>query len=116
MPYVSITGLTLKSPFHAPLFWLYAPRAFTAAQKAPGCLHADARSIDGVQHTWTIWESRKAAMAYVHGPAHKAAMRIYARVADPVSATYGYETDTPPKTWDEARAVWRRHAQPYQGA
>ena len=116
MAYVSITGLRLKSPFHAPLFWLYAARAFPAAQSNPGCLRAQTATIEGVHHTLTVWESRKAAMAYVRGAEHKAAIKIYARVDDPSSKTYGFETDTPPATGDAARAIWDAHGRVYAGS
>ena len=115
MVYVSITGLRLKSPFHAPLFWLYAARAFPAAQFAPGCLRAETATINGVHHTWTVWENRKAAMEYVRGPHHKAALLIYARVANPSSKTCGYETKTPPASWKEARAIWEEKGRVYAG-
>lgn len=103
--YVSITGLTLRSPWHGPRFWWHATRAMAEAQRHPGCRSASARTIRGVHHTLTVWESREAMRSYLTAPRHLAAMRIFDRTA--TGKTCGYETETPPD-WSEARDIWER--------
>lgn len=110
MAYVSITGLRVKSLWAAPLFWRHAIPAMAQARRAPGIVMAEARKIDGVQHTLTVWRSRDHMRAYLTSGAHMAAMKSFRRIA--TGATCGYEAEGAP-TWDEAVAYWREHARPY---
>lgn len=63
--YVSITGLTLKSPFHGVRFSWHAMGSFSQAAQAPGNLSTDARKVDDVHHTLTVWTSRQAMLTYL---------------------------------------------------
>ncbi len=111
--YVSITGLSLKAPWHAPRFWWHATRCYRDAQRARGCLKADVCEIGGVQHTLTVWESRAAAMAYVRSPAHAKAMRVFPKIA--TGWAVGFEAETAP-TWEDARRIWENSGIEYRAA
>ena len=101
--YISITGLKLKKVYYAPLFWRYAFGAMSQAQKADGCLSADATTIDGVHHTRSVWTSRKAMLAYLSTGAHLKAMKIHKRIA--TGKVYGFEANTVPD-WEAAQKLW----------
>lgn len=111
--YVSITGLTLRSLWHAPRFWWHATRAMAEAQRHPGCRSASARTIGGVHHTLTVWDSREAMRSYLTAPHHLAAMRAFPNMA--TGKTIGYAAETPPD-WAEARAIWERDGRVVGGA
>ena len=81
MPYASITGLQLKSPFLAPAFWWHAVRSMRQAYAASGLIRAQARKIGGVHHTLTVWESEAAMRAYLVTGAHLGAMKAFHRLA-----------------------------------
>ncbi len=77
MPYVSITGLQLRSPFYAPAFWWHAVRSMRQAYAAPGLISAQARKIRGVHHTVTLWDNEAAMRAYLVTGAHLGAMKAF---------------------------------------
>lgn len=108
--YVSITGLSVLSPLQLPLFWALAIPAMTSALSAPGNLSAEARTIRGVHHTISTWESQDAMRTYLRSPAHAKAMRRFPKIA--TGKTYGYWAGERP-TWDEARALWEDHGTLY---
>lgn len=110
MIYVSVTGLRLPSIWRAPRFWFYAVPSMIQARRAPGNISAQARTIDGVQHTLSVWRSRQDMLAYMKSGAHLKAMKAAHRVAP--GATCGYETENIP-SWDEAIAYWRQHGRVY---
>ncbi len=103
--YVSITGLALKSPFHNLLFSWHAMRSFSQAAAATGNLSTDARTINGVHHTLTVWTSRDAMLAYLRAGAHRQAMKAYKSMG--TGSVHGYLTDARP-SWEEALAIWHR--------
>lgn len=102
--YVSITGLRLKSPFHAAWFWWHAIRSMMQAQGAPGNLRSEARSIGGVQHTLTVWEDRAAMRRFMVTGAHAKAMRAFPQIA--TGSTFGFETDQVPD-WGDVHQLWQ---------
>ena len=108
--YVSITGLRVKTPFHAPLFWWHALRSMGQAQRAPGNLSTAAKTLDGVHHTLTVWESRVAARDYVRTGVHARAVAAFRRIA--TGKTYGYLADRAPD-WSEAQSIWREKGREY---
>jgi hypothetical protein len=110
MVYVSVTGLRVKSFWRIPFFFWRAIPAIWQARRAPGNISAQVRTIDGVQHTLSIWRSREDMRAYNTSGAHLQAMKDFRKIA--TGATCGYEADAPP-SWDEAIAYWRSNAKPY---
>ena len=102
--YVSITGLRLNGPWHMPTFWWHAMRAMTQARQADGNLYADARTIDGVHHTLSVWRDRAAMQAYLTSGPHRRAMRIYPRIAS--GKVVGYTAERAPD-WSEVHAIWQ---------
>ena len=103
MPYVSITGLELKSPFYAPAFWWHAVRSMRQAYTATGLISAQARKIGGIHHTLTLWEDEAAMRAYLVTGAHLGAMKAFHKLA--TGRTIGFECETPP-TWAEVPELW----------
>jgi len=64
MPDVSITGLRLKSMLQGPVFWWHAIWSMGQARAAPGNISAGARTINGIHHTLTVWDSEAAMRSY----------------------------------------------------
>lgn len=110
MPYVSITGLKVKSFWHWPRFAWHAVRSMTQARKAEGCLRAEARTIKGVQHTLSVWVDRNAMRNFMMAGAHRHAMRDFRKIAE--GSTYGYEAEIAPD-WPEARQIWLEKGRVY---
>ncbi|MEG3174928.1 hypothetical protein U1872_01700 [Sphingomonas sp. RB3P16] len=104
--YVSITGLKPKSLFQVPRFWWHAIRSMQQAQRAPGNLSVEARTIDGTHHTMSLWEDRAAMRAYLAAGAHLDAMRASRSIG--TGAVHGYESDAAPD-WADLPALLTAH-------
>jgi len=104
--YVSITGLQVRRVWHIPSFWLHAMRSMVQARNAPGNISADARTINGVHHTLSVWTDKGAMRAYLTAGPHLEAMRLFPSVA--TGKVVGYQTDRIPD-WSEINAIWRDH-------
>ncbi len=103
MPYVSITGLTLKSRRHVFRFWWHAIGSMTQAKRAPGNRSAEARTIDGVHHTLSVWDDEQAMRAYLGSGAHLRALRAFRQIA--TGKTIGFVANAAP-SWDEVHDIW----------
>ena len=101
--YVSITGLQLKRVWHAPTFWRHAAASMAQAKAAQGCLSADARTINGVHHTLTVWTSREAMQRYLSDGAHLNAMKAFKSFA--TGKVYGFEGEEVPE-WHMVHRLW----------
>lgn len=112
MVHVAITGLRLRRPWYALAFWGHAVASMGQAQAAEGCLSAQARTINGVQHTLSVWRDRAAMLAYVRSGAHRAAMRAFPKIA--VGEVISFEAERAP-SWEEARAIWEARGEPRDG-
>ncbi|MEL6204098.1 MAG: hypothetical protein AAFR47_02135 [Pseudomonadota bacterium] len=108
--YVSITGLRTKGPWAAPLFWWHAVASMRQAQTADGCLAADARTIDGVHHTRSLWRSEADMRAFLQTGAHLKAVRRFRQIA--AGKTFGFAADALPD-WDEVHRLWQERGRPY---
>jgi hypothetical protein len=104
MAYVSITGLRLLSPWSAPRFWWHAILSMTQAKRAPGLLSVQARKVEGVHHTVSVWRSRSDMLTFMKSGRHAAAMRDFRSIA--TGSTCGFEAKDAP-SWDEALEYWR---------
>lgn len=104
--HVAITGLSLKGFWHGPRFWFHALRSMAQARRAPGNLLAEARTINGVHHTLTTWESKQAMRAFVYSAQHAQAIKIYPKVA--AGKTYCYDAPAAP-SWRDVPALWEEH-------
>lgn len=109
MPYVSITGLQLNSLLHLPAFMWHAVRSMNQAQKAPGNISVDARSINGVRHTLSVWQSEADMRAYIKSGAHLKAMKAFQDIAH--GKTFGFEAQTAP-TWNDVHRLWIEKGRP----
>jgi hypothetical protein len=104
MVYVSITGLRIKSPLQLPIFAWHAVRSMRQAKMAPGNLAADARRIEGIHHTLTLWQDRSAMLAYLRSGAHLKAMKAFPAIG--TGYAFGFDTQAAP-AWPEVHALWR---------
>lgn len=105
-PYVSITGLRLRNPLLAPVFWWHAVRAMGQARAAPGNLSAEARRIGGVHHTVSVWQTRAAMLAYLRSGVHRQALRVFPRIA--TGKVAGYLADWAPD-WGSVPTILHIH-------
>jgi hypothetical protein len=102
--YISITGLVLRSAWHAPKFYYHAIPSKIQAASAAGNLYTAVSPgpMHGYLMTMTIWENKKAMLAYMRQGAHLQAMRVFNDVASS-GKIYGYETSSrEPIPWEEA--------------
>ncbi|MCA9775525.1 MAG: hypothetical protein KC800_02365 [Candidatus Eremiobacteraeota bacterium] len=97
--WISITGLRVKRFWYLPVFFRYAIPSHRQAERSSGCLFAEAKRIDGVFHTLTVWNSREDTRAFASSGVHKNAVRAFSRYF--TGHILGYEgTEIP--DWDEA--------------
>lgn len=104
--YVSITGLQVRRVWHIPSFWSIAMKSMVQARNAPGNISADARTINGVHHTLSVWTNKDAMRAYLTTGPHLEAMRLFPSIA--TGKVVGYQTNRIPD-WSEIKAIWRDH-------
>jgi hypothetical protein len=79
--------------------------------RPPGNLLTEARTIDGVHHTLTVWRDRAFMVRYIRTGPHLEAMRVFPKIA--TGKVLGFSTDAPPD-WPEARRLWEKRALPVQ--
>jgi len=108
--YVSITGLQIRAFWHAPMFWWHAVRSMSQARNADGNISADARSINGVHHTLSVWRDKAAMRAFLTSGAHAKAMKSFRSIA--TGKTLGFETNDPP-SWADVHEIWRTRGRDY---
>lgn len=109
--HVSITGIRLHSPINLFRFYWHAVRCRRQAVKLEGNIKTEVRSVAGVQHTFTVWENEAAVRLFVHSGAHAKAVQAFHRIGS--GHIYSYDADCIPD-WDEAYALWQKHAWEYQ--
>lgn len=106
MVYVSVTGLAPKGILAVPRFWWHAVPSKMQADSALGALFVEVKTVDSYHHTLTIWEDKKAMLAYMTSGAHKNAMKAFRSIGKGV--VYGFETQSVP-SWEEALALlWEK--------
>lgn len=104
MVYVSITGFRALSVWTVPRFWWHALGSMRQAQTAPGNLSVDARRINGIQHTLSVWQDRAAMSTYRGSAAHLEAMRVFPKIG--TGHSFGFLTDEVP-VWSAVHGLWR---------
>jgi hypothetical protein len=102
--YVSITGLRLRHWAFAPRFWWHAIGAMMQARAAKGNLFAQARTINGMHHTVSVWQDRDAMLRYLRSGAHLRAMRVFPKIA--TGAVAGFYAPHAP-AWADVPALLR---------
>lgn len=108
--FVSIAGLELKRKRHAFRFFWHALHAMRQARRAQGNLKAEAKTIHGVHHTLTVWESEADMRRFLYRGAHRAAIRAFPNIA--TGKTFGFAASEVP-SWDEVHALWRARGRDY---
>ncbi len=101
--YVSITGLQVRRVWHIPFFWSHAIKAMAQARNADGNISADARTVNGVHHTLSVWTDRDAMLAYLSAGPHLEAMRRFPSIA--TGKVVGYLSKQAPD-WSEVHGIW----------
>lgn len=81
-----------------------------AARSARGNISASARTIRGTHHTLSVWDSKDAMLAFVHGPTHARAIKAFPDFA--MGKTLGFHAETAPD-WESAVARWAVEAKSY---
>jgi len=74
------------------------------AKSAVGNISADARTIGGIHHTVSLWQSREHMLTYLRQGAHLQAMKNFKRVG--TGKVLGYEADSVPD-WGEVHELWK---------
>jgi quinol monooxygenase YgiN len=109
--YISITGLKVRSPLAAPFFWMHAVPAMIQAQNAAGNIIAEARTINNVHHTLSVWTDQVAMKAYLYSGAHLKAINAVKSMA--TGKTFGFEANRVP-SWDEVHELWKQQGREYE--
>jgi quinol monooxygenase YgiN len=78
-------------------------KSMVQARHAPGNISADARTINGVHHTLSVWTDQDAMRAYLTAGPHLAAMRLFPRIA--TGKVVGYLARQAPD-WSEVHTIW----------
>ena len=108
--YVSITGLKPKGLFGFLMFLKHAVPSKIQADSAPGVLFVSVKKINGIEHTLTAWESEAHMRKYIYSGAHKAAIKVFRRIA--TGKTFGYVSKTLP-TWNQVHEIWVEKGREY---
>lgn len=108
--YISITGLELKSPIYFFSFWWHAVRSMIQARSAPGNISAQAKTINGIHHTLSVWKDEKATRGYIFSGNHLQAIKAFNRIA--TGKTFGFRAQTIPN-WAEVHRIWNEKGVSY---
>jgi hypothetical protein len=103
MPYISITGLKLKSMRYTISFWWHAIGSMNQARAAQGNISADAKTINGVHHTVSVWIDEQAMRTYLVTGPHLKAMKAFHSIA--TGKTLGFYAEKSPD-WDTIHDLW----------
>ncbi|MEM8916831.1 MAG: DUF3291 domain-containing protein, partial [Pseudomonadota bacterium] len=103
MVYVSITGLKLKYPWSGVRFFWHASQSMGQAKSVDGNISAEARTINGVHHTLSVWRDKASMRAFLYSGAHGNAVKAFRSFA--TGMTFGFEAEKPP-SWDEVHQLW----------
>jgi hypothetical protein len=103
--------LELKSPWHIFEFYWLAISAMMQARAADGNISAEAKMINGVRHTLSVWESKAHMRQFVHSGAHLKAMQSFTKIA--TGKTFGYESNELP-SWERVHLMWQNHGMSYE--
>lgn len=103
MAYVSVTGFTVHGLRHLPGFLVLSVLSMRQAQRAEGCLSAEARRVGAVFHTLSVWESREAMLAYLRKGPHGRAMTRARRIGH--GKVLGFDAEEAP-SWEVALCRW----------
>jgi len=103
--YVSITGLRVNKFYHYLKFFWLAVRVMSQARQSSGLIRVEARTINGVHHTMSIWENKSFMSKFLMTGAHLEAMQAFKHIA--TGKTIGFTTATPPD-WSQVHNIWNR--------
>jgi len=101
--YISITGFRLIGWWHWPRFWWHTLRSIAQARRAHGNLRVEARIINGVHYTLTVWTDERAMRTFLTVGAHLGAMKAYRSLGS--GRTLGFNAHRPPD-WEAALHRW----------
>lgn len=105
--YVSITGLRLSSRRHMVRFWWHTIRSMAQARRSPGNVKVEARIVQGVHHTLSVWVDEGAMRGFLLSGSHRQAMRAFRSIGS--GRVLGFYTINPPN-WEAGLRRWRSEA------
>ena len=105
--YVSITGFRASARRHMFRFWWHAIRSMAQARRTPGNVKAEARIVQGVHHTLSVWVDERAMRAFLLSGSHRQAMRAFRAIGS--GRVLGFYTLDPPD-WEAGLRRWRSEA------
>ena len=108
--YVSITGLKPNGFLSLILFWRHAVPSKIQAERAPGNLYLAIKTINGIHHTLTAWESKEAMRQYIYSGPHRLAIKVFRKIA--TGRTFGYDSKALP-SWEEVHEIWKAKGRDY---
>lgn len=108
--YVSITGLKVKNFWKFLFFMRHAVMSKIQADRAPGILFSDVRTINGIQHTVTAWETKQHMKDFIYTGNHLKAIKAFRKIA--TGKTFGYEATQIP-SWEEVPVLWEKNGKSY---
>ncbi|MEP3275156.1 MAG: hypothetical protein ABJN26_08455 [Stappiaceae bacterium] len=108
--YVSVTGLRPKNIFQYLRFWYFALPVMRQARQSPGNISAEARKINGVFHTVSVWEDDFAMRRFLYQGAHRKAISAFPSMA--TGKTFGFYSQTVP-SWAEVPVIWHAKGREY---
>jgi hypothetical protein len=73
------------------------------ARSAKGNISSDAKIINGIHHTLSVWTDEKDMRAYIGTGAHLKAMKTFHTIA--TGKTLGFYAESVPK-WDVVHDLW----------
>jgi hypothetical protein len=77
-----------------------------AGAQGPGNISADARTINGVHHTLSVWTDKDAMRAYLTAGPHLEAMRVSRSIA--TGKVVGFGAQQAPDWWRSTGSGWSR--------
>ena len=109
--YVSITGLKLKNSMSILTFFRHAIPSMNQAKKADGNISAEAKKINGVYHTLSVWETEEKMREFIYSGAHLKAIQKFPKFA--TGKTFGYTTNSLP-SWNDVHSLWLDYSIEYE--
>jgi hypothetical protein len=106
--FVSITGLRVNKFYHYLKFFWLAVRAMEQARQSSGLIRVEARTINGVHHTMSIWDNESSMRKFLVTGAHLKAMQVFKQIA--TGKTVGFMTAKPPE-WSQVHNIWMHDGQ-----
>lgn len=90
----------------------YIPRHYSLkqARSAEGNISVEVKTINGIEHTLSVWRDEKAMRRFLYQGAHRRAIKAFSSLA--TGKTFGFEADHVPD-WSEVHQLWLEKGRDY---